>query len=215
MPLNLSVNTGDNTPYLKYNAKAGRFFAKFDAAQGKETEVQNPRLLFDMANIKTGYVYFAEGQGPDKIWDPPGGVVEKPAGDKKYKRGFEVMVAGADPIVGQEVLGLREICSNAGAAINGILEMHAAYEAGMAEHPGQVPFFVFKGVETIESNYGPSYKPVFNLEAWVDRGRTPFAGDAQVTQSPQPQQGGPPAPPLDAYEGDPVDPALDSDDLPF
>ena len=212
MPLNLSPSAGDNTPYLKYNAKAGRFFAKFDASGGKEVEVQNPRLLFDMANIKTGYVCFTEGQGPERIWDPPGGIVEKPAGDKKFKRGFEVMVAGADPIVGQEVLGLREICSNAGAAINGILEMHAAYEAGMADNPGKVPFFAFKGVETIESNFGPSYKPVFELVSWVERSKTPFAGDSET---PMPQDQGAPAPPIEAYEEVNTDPAYVEDDIPF
>ena len=33
MPLNLSVSDGDFTPYLKYNAKAGRFYAKPEAAK--------------------------------------------------------------------------------------------------------------------------------------------------------------------------------------
>src|SRR5262245_65033316 len=32
MPLNLSVGDGDFTPYLKYNAKAGRFYVKPEGA---------------------------------------------------------------------------------------------------------------------------------------------------------------------------------------
>ena len=50
MPLNLTVNEGDFTPFIKYNAKAGRWYAKFEG-QASEVEIINPRLLFDMLNI--------------------------------------------------------------------------------------------------------------------------------------------------------------------
>ena len=46
MPLNLSVGDGDFTPYIKYNAKAGRWYVKPEGAT-EEVEIVNPALAFD------------------------------------------------------------------------------------------------------------------------------------------------------------------------
>ena len=67
MPLNIG-NDGDFTPYLKYNAKAGRFYIRPPGAT-EDVELMNPRLAIDMANIRTGWVCFQEGLAPEKVWD--------------------------------------------------------------------------------------------------------------------------------------------------
>lgn len=171
MPLNLSVSDGDFTPYLKYNAKAGRFYAKPEG--GEEVEITNPAIAIDMAGIKTGWIFYPEGAGPEKVWDPsPDVAAPRPAGPKKFKRGFEVQVIGNALIPGtQQALGLREFSSTASNVITSILRMHAEYEAGMADNPGKVPVFVCKSVKPITGSYGVNYEPIFTLSQWVERSR--------------------------------------------
>ena len=42
-----------------------------------------------MANIKIGWIFYAEGTGPEKIWDPsPTQMAPKPNDARKFKRGF-------------------------------------------------------------------------------------------------------------------------------
>lgn len=174
MALNLTAGgDGDFTPYLKYNAKAGRFYVKPQGATA-DLEVEKPRLLFDMANIKTGWIFYPEGGGPEKVWDPsPSVAAPRPAGPKKFKRGFEVLVIGADLVPGVGKLGLREFGSTAGVVITGILKMHADYEVGMAANPGAVPFYRCTHVLPIVGAFGTNYEPVFQLFSWVERKKAP------------------------------------------
>jgi len=180
MPLNLS--TGDDfTPYLKYNAKAGRFYVRPQGVS-EDVEVANPRLAVDMANIKTGWIYYAEGSGPEKIWDASQSqAAPRPPGPKKFKRGFEVFVVGGDEIRGVGRLGLREFSSTAVNVISAILRMHAEYEAGMAANSGKVPFYVCDRVKPVNGAYGTNYEPEFRLTGWVDRAKLPELDAAQDT----------------------------------
>ena len=171
MPLNLTVNDGDISPYLKYNAKAGRFYVRPEGSQQDE-EIDRPRLAFDMANIKTGWIFYQEGAGPEKVWDPsPTQMAPRPAGPRKFKRGFEVMVFGADTLPRVGRIGLREFGSTASNVITAILGMHAEYEAGMAANPNAVPFYACTGVRPIQGAYGTNYEPQFVLKAWVERSK--------------------------------------------
>jgi hypothetical protein len=174
MPLNLSVGEGDFTPFIKYNAKAGRFYVKPEGAT-EEVEIVNPFLAFDMANIKTGWLYYAEGSGPEKIWDPSAiQMAPRPPGPKKFKRGFEVMVYSNGIVPGTtQRLGLREFSSTAGNVISAILRMYAEYEAGMASHPNCIPAYVCNGVKPITGAYGVNYEPIFVLRQWVPRSKVP------------------------------------------
>lgn len=193
MPLNLSISDGEFTPYIKYNAKAGRWYVKPEGAT-EEVEIQNPSLAFDMANIRTGWLYYAEGSGPEKIWDPsPTQMAARPAGPKKFKRGFEVMVYGNGVVPGTaHRLGLREFSSTAANVIAAILRMHGEYEAGMAANKGKVPVYACKGVKPINGAYGTNYEPQFDLAQWVERSKVP-AFDEHAASAP------PPPPPADDY----------------
>ncbi len=182
MPLNLG---GDNdfTPYLKYNAKAGRFYVR---PQGitQDVEVINPRLAIDMANIRTGWIYYPEGGGPEKVWDVSlAQMAPKPPGPKKFRRGFELMVLGRDNLPGIGFLGLREWSSNAGNANNAIVKMYEAYEQGMNANPGKVPFYICTGVEGVNGQFGTNYEPRFELRAWVERAKCPEFDDFLEKQS--------------------------------
>ena len=173
MPLNLSVNDGDFTPYIKYNAKAGRWYVKIEG-NANDVEVVNPRFAFDMANIKTGWLFYAEGTGPEKVWDPSNTeMADRPPGPRKFKRGFEVMVFGNDDIPGIGRLGLREFSSTASNVIAPILDMHKEYEDGMAANPNKVPFFACTGVTAISGHYGTNFEPHFDLVGWIERTKIP------------------------------------------
>lgn len=173
MPLNLSTSDGDFTPYLKYNAKAGRFYVRPQGA-ASDIEVINPRLAFDMENIRTGWLFYAEGSGPEKVWDPsPSQAAPRPPGPQKFKRGFEVMVFGGDEVRGLGKLGLRELSSTAAVVITAMLKMYAQYEAGMKANPNKVPFFRCSNVIPIAGSYGTNYEPAFELIGWVERAKIP------------------------------------------
>ena len=174
MPLNLSVGDGDFTPYIKYNAKAGRWYVKPEGAT-EEVEIVNPMLAFDMANIRTGWLFYQEGTGPEKVWDPSRSqAAPKPAGPRKFKRGFEVMVFCNQVAPGTTAkLGLREFSSTAGNVITSMLRMYAEYEAGMNANKGKVPVFACKGVKPINGAYGVNYEPLFELAMWVERSKIP------------------------------------------
>lgn len=169
MPLNLGGE--EFTPYLKYNAKAGRFYVR-PSGVTEDVEVVNPRLAVDMANIKTGWIHYPEGMGPEKVWDASlSNPAPRPPGPRKFKRGFEVMVIGNDNLPGIGILGLREWSSNAANANSAIVKMYEAYEAGMAANPGKVPFYICTGVSPINGAYGTNYEPKFELKGWIERSK--------------------------------------------
>lgn len=198
MPLNLSVNEGDFTPYIKYNAKAGRFYVKPEGAT-EEVEVVNPLLAFDMAHIKTGWLFYQEGAGPEKVWDPsPSQAAPRPVGPQKWKRGFEVMVYG-NAVVGGKKIGLREFSSTAGNVITAILRMHGQYEAGLRENRGKIPVFGCEGVKPISGMYGTNYEPQFILKTWIERTKIPDF-DSHATSSHANNGGAPEPPPIESMD---------------
>lgn len=192
MPLNLSISDGDFTPFLRYNAKAGRFYVRAEGAS-EETEIHNPLLAFDMANIKTGWLHYSEGAGPQKVWDPSQEQsAPKPPGPQKWKRGFEVMVYGNGIIPGtNQKIGLREFSSTAGNVIGPMLRMHADYEAGMIQNAGKIPVYGCSGVKAINGMHGVNYEPLFALKQWVDRTKVP---EFVTVAKPEPRHQAPLAP---------------------
>lgn len=211
MPLNLGSD-GDFTPYLKYNAKAGRFYIRPQGAT-EDMEVVNPRVCIDMQNIRTGWIYYPEGGGPEKVWDPTlSDMAPKPPGPKKFKRGFEVLVFGNDRLSNGQTLGLREWASNAANACAAINKMFEAYEAQANQNIGKVPFFACKGVTPINGAFGTNYEPKFEIIGWVERAKVPafdehLAGKSEVAPRHDPA----PPPDENSYGGG----HMPDDDIPF
>ena len=221
---------GSYTPFIKYNAKQGRIFAKFESLNNEEIELVNPRFFIDMENIKTGWIFFGQTGAPIKHFDPPAGRQAMPQDGNAYKEGFEVMVAGVDKIEKARgaLLGVREWCANAGVVIDAIMAMNEEYDSLIGDHPEQIPFYQFTGTNKITTQYGPIFEPVFELKGWQEREKTPFpavAAPVDLTDQYAGQDAdypgkdpGPSSPPLEAYEGqgDPSnDPGFDNSDLPF
>jgi hypothetical protein len=134
----------------------------------------------------------------------------RPPGPKKFKRGFEVLVFGNDPMPGIGTLGLREFSSTANNVITTIVQMFNEYEAQAPANPGCVPFYVCTGVKAIAGAYGTNYEPKFELRGWVARSKVP-AFDEHIEKAP-PQAAtngsvngsGPPQDPRDFHEQYPL-----------
>lgn len=166
--LNLSTG-GEFSPFLKYNAKAGRWFVRDD--NGNDIEIASPRFAIDLENIKTGWIHFPPTSPPSFVWDVEG--VRGPRPGDGYKDGFKVFLMSTDaqPALANKPLGVREWTSNAYAAKAGLLNLYQQYQANAGQNPDKVPVVRCVSVKVIKSDFGDSFEPVFAIEAWVERNR--------------------------------------------
>ena len=152
--------TGSIKPYVKFNAKADKWFAKGETG---DVEIGRPTFVADLANIATGWLRFREGQAPERVIDPS---LERaaPCPDEGFKRGF-VLAVYSQKFFG----GLAELSSASIHMGNAIRELYADFERERASHPGQVPVVACTGSEPMKDRYGVNYKPLLELVKWVDR----------------------------------------------
>ena len=160
MGLNFGAPQGDFLPFLKFNAKAGRFYKKQD---DQEVEVQSPSFIADFANIKTGWFYYQEGMAPNVVYDESlAQAAPKPS--DKHKRGFTLRIFSKS-IVG----GLGEFSSASMHACNAINDAYGLFEVEASKNPGKVPVLACTGVTPQKDKMGTNYRPVFTIQKWVDR----------------------------------------------
>lgn len=158
--LNIGSTGGDFGPYVKYNAKAGRWYMK---GTDGEIEVQNPVFVADFDNIKTGWLLFLEGQAPSKVWDES---LQTPAASpsEKHKRGFQLRLFSNDNFGG--VVELASSSMHLCASIN---EMYSKYDSEKNSNQGKLPVFKYTGSTPMKDKMGTNYKPNFEFVKWVDR----------------------------------------------
>lgn len=191
---------GDFIPYVKYNAKAGRFYTKKDEPDAQEFEVSDMTAIFDLDNLQTGWFFFAAGQAPSKVMDPSLSEMSPSPGDG-YKRGFQLNLFSD-----KNLLGAREFSSTAGSVIDAMNDLHTAWEAGRAANPGKLPVVKSTGVTPITNKHGTNYKPNFEIVSWADRpaglpnGSSAPAASAPPSAPPQAAHTPPPTPVSDAVE---------------
>jgi len=154
---------GDFKVYVKYNAKAGRFYTKEDKPEAEEFEVTDLTAIFDMDNLKTGWFLFAPGVAPVKNMDPSLSESAPKPGDG-FKRGFEL-----DLFSGKNLHGVREFSSTAGAVIDEMNELYDAWIASRDSHPGKLPVVKCAGVVPVTNKHGTNYRPKFEIVSWADR----------------------------------------------
>jgi hypothetical protein len=151
---------GDFKPYIKYNAKAGRWYYR-NEGDTNEREIVSPEFAFDMANLKSGWIYYATGKAPVKVPDPsPGCQADRPADN--YKRGFWIDLWNRET-------GIRELSSSAAAVIGPMCEMYYAVEQELPRQPGMVPVFKCVGVEPVKGKKDTNFRPQFKLTGWMPR----------------------------------------------
>lgn len=175
---------GNFTVYVKFNAKAGRFYTKPDEQDAVEFEVQDLTAIFDMENLRTGWFLFAANQAPVKHYDP-GLDQAAPQPEGKFKRGFELNLFSE-----KNLLGVREFCSTAGVVIEAMNDLYDAWEVGRQANVGKLPVVKCMGVLPVVGTHGTNYKPQFEIVAWADRPD----GLAASTQAPNPTPTAAPAP---------------------
>jgi hypothetical protein len=154
---------GEFTVYVKYNAKAGRWYTKDDQPNAAEFEVVNMTAVFDIPNLKTGWFLFQAGSAPDKVinlqlsaWGP------KPS--DAHKRGFQINLFSD-----KNLLGVREFASTAGSVIEAMNGLYDAWLAAPEAAQGKLPVVKCAGVLPVTGKHGVNYAPVLEIVAWVDR----------------------------------------------
>jgi len=154
---------GEFTVYVKYNAKAGRWYTKDDAPNAAEFEVVNMTAVFDIPNLKTGWFLFQAGSAPDKAINPQLSAWGPKPSDA-HKRGFQINLFSD-----KNLLGVREFASTAGSVIEAMNGLYDAWLAAPEATQGKLPVVRCAGVLPVTGKHGVNYAPVLEIVAWVDR----------------------------------------------
>ncbi len=180
MPLNL--NNGGYTPHIRYMAATSTW--SISSENGMQT-ITMPPSLYDLANIQTGWGFFAENAPPEWVWDQSlESMASKPNDGKDWKRGF-----GLNLLLPQEYgpERLREFATTGVGAVEGIKELYAQYEQQSAVYPGKVPVVEYRGSRPEVFGKGRTNIPTLVIVDWIDR---PAALDEEDGKAPAPQQNG-------------------------
>lgn len=173
------VAAGEFTTYLKYDARAGRFYTKPDGG-GDLYEVDNMTAAMDLENIRTGWFHYMEGQAPTKVFDPSLSEAA-PRPNPEAKRGFEVLLFSE-----KNIGGLREFSSTAAVVINAMNDLYDQWTAAKDANPGKVPVVRSEGVSAVKASKSTNYAPALKIVAWADR-PAEFSNEAG-TAAPVPKQ---------------------------
>ena len=157
MGLNIVSSGGNFDPWVKYNAKAGKWLFKDG---DEEVEVMDPSFVADFSNIKTGWFLFMEGQAPDKVYDIDLNTLAPKPSDA-HKRGFELRLFSK-----ASFKGVVEMCSSSMHVCNAINALYDQYEA---DNAGKLPVIKANGVTPSKDKFGTNYKPNLSIEKWVTR----------------------------------------------
>jgi hypothetical protein len=176
---------GDFVTYVKYNAKAGRFYTKPDGG-GDEYEVTDFTAIFDMENLQTGWFLFAAGQAPSKMMDASLTHMSANPGEG-YKRGFQLNLYSD-----KNLSGLREFSSTAGVVIEAMNTLYDQWEANKASNAGKIPVVKSFGVTPITGKHGTSYRPDLQIVDWADRPEGLVAPAGQTAPAATPAASAPP-----------------------
>lgn len=152
---------GDFTPFLSFNAKAGRWYTKL-VDGGDLTEVTDMSAVFDFSRLQTGWFLFEAGSAPDKQIDVSLGQAGQKPGEF-HKRGFQLLVFST-----KNLGGVREFSSTAGVVIDAMNLLHDAYMAAPEREQGKLPVVRCTGVQPVTSKHGTNYQPVMAIAMWVD-----------------------------------------------
>jgi hypothetical protein len=170
---------GDFKVYVKYNAKAGRWYTKEDKPDSEDFEVTDMTAVFDFKSLKTGWFLFAPGVAPVKqLNDELRHWAVKPSPD--FKQGFQI-----DVFSNKNLLGVREFASTAGAVIEAMNNVYDDYDTSPESKAGKLPIVKCASVKPIVSKHGTNYQPVLAIVGWTDRPAELIHDDGRV-QAPTP-----------------------------
>lgn len=162
-------------PYIKYNAKSGRFYRvdrkqTMDGWASEEIDITDGfRVAFDFTTLQAGYIRYT-AQGPEyklKPYPYRGDAPEMPEdtdeeGKLLFKPGFKVNVVLED---GEE----REFSSTAGAVVASVAELHEAYEAEIPHgaSPPDLPIVELDGRPKADKRAYGNFAIKFKIVGWM------------------------------------------------
>jgi hypothetical protein len=132
-------------------------------ADGEDINLK--QAVFDLENIKTGWVSFQQGTAPEVEWDN-GAKGPRPHTDAEWKRGFEVEVY-APKTFGDEAP--RTFMTSATGACMGLQALYVEYEEQREANEGKVPLCKFSGGEAIKVGKGSTSVPQLTISKWIER----------------------------------------------
>lgn len=153
----------DFKTFVKYNAKAGRWYTKEDKPDAEEFEVKDMTAVFDFRSLRTGWFLFAAGVAPikqleDKLDD------NTPRPGEGFKKGFQINLFSS-----KNLLGVREFASTAGVVIDAMNELYDYCFAAPEREAGKLPVVKCVDARAISGAHGTNYAPVFQVLSWVER----------------------------------------------
>ena len=110
-----------------------------------------------------GWVFFVKGAAPLFALVPYGQAMPErptsPGNDgtgkaQNFRQGFRV------PVAGKALGGVRELAGQSAALINGLNELHSAYEASPEAAMGKIPVVRMTRTDAIKSGQATNYQPV-------------------------------------------------------
>jgi hypothetical protein len=154
--------------FFKFDAKVGTCTITTRAQDSagvwssKKRELNSVRAVFDLANVWTGWLAFPEGAAPD-LRLARLGEERPPRPSDKFREGLRVLLVLDGETEPSEFL------STAGVVWDSIDLLHTDYEAGVADHPGELPIVELDDVIEEETSQGTVYKPIFVIVGWRPR----------------------------------------------
>ena len=170
--LNLSSSSGSGN-YLRFSPQANMW------TNNNNEEVQLKKIVFDIDNIKTGWLLLGVGV---RDWVQDDSVGKKgPQPSPEHKRGFMVTLYNKE-------IGAAEWSSNGVGPNMGLEIMYKDCAAQRAANPGKLPVLEYKGSKAEKIGKGTTRIPKFDLVSWVPRPEGLDAVAEEYAPEPEPIQ---------------------------
>ena len=170
MALGKRKTGGDFLPIVKWDARIGtvyledRVYAKGSwEKRQRNIAADKFRAVFDVENAQRGWIDFSRG-APDMKLVRAGQDPGEPPSDT-HKEGIRLVIK-MDESLGGDV---RELISTAVTMWIAVDELHDAYLAGIANHPGSLPAVDIAEVREEKTKAATLFAPVFKIVGWVPR----------------------------------------------
>ena len=151
--LNLSSGGGSGN-YIRFSPQANAW------TNNNNEEIQLKKVVFDIDNIRTGWLLLGVGV---RDWVQDDSVGKKgPQPSPEHRRGFDITLYNRE-------MGAAAFSSN-GVGNNIALEtMYKACAAEREANPGKLPVLEYQGSKAEKIGKGTTRIPIFVLKGWVAR----------------------------------------------
>lgn len=180
-PVSAAGNHEPRMPILGFNAKSGRLLlldrvrdedGEWETRRDTSNAVQKLKFLVDFGRLEVGWIYFSANRAPLFALAPygqPGPAMPPSPGTSSKGRPLNFKAGFRLPVVSNAIGGVREFAGNSMALINGMNELHTAFDGAPEARVGQIPAVELAEIIEIESGQSNSFQPVFMIIGWAER----------------------------------------------